>query len=255
VVDRDRLHGSNQGALIVKAKLSSGTYGDVYKCVAEDAGVTFALKRVTGKPTTIEGELIAIAHCIQHANIVVIHECFHTPEKSLCLRMHFYEGPELWELCGSLPSAQNAAVSSGLLRGLAHLHRLDFVHRDCKPENVVLHARNGKSQERTPVLVDLGTLRLNGSSCAAAGTYEYMPPEVCHIPRGHTHVVIPSIDAWSLGVTLYATVVGDVSADARVARLRQTGRDEQDCRVLQLVCLLLNPDACERPVLNTVREP
>lgn len=93
---------------------------------------------------------------------------------------------------------QTRAALHGAALGLAHVHRCGVVHRDVKPENIIL------VRARIGVLIDFDLAERRGAICERAGTRRYMAPEVAANERVLVH---PSQDAWSLG-----RVLGDVSA-------------------------------------------
>lgn len=95
--------------------------------------------------------------------------------------------------------------------GLAHLHSLGFIHRDVKPENILLDARGHCC------LADLGlVVKENATSKNTSGTPGYMAPEV--FQRDEAGAFNPlegsavdynrSVDFWSLGCVLYQMIVG-----------------------------------------------
>ena len=98
-------------------------------------------------------------------------------------------------------------IGAGLAKGLAALHRAGIVHRDIKPDNVML-ASGGAGQAR---LIDFGIVRLPGlepgdgsaPNQAAPGTPSYMAPELLAGAPGDARS-----DIFALGVTLYRMFAG-----------------------------------------------
>lgn len=85
-------------------------------------------------------------------------------------------------------------------RGLAALHRLSVIHRDVKPENVIITAAGCR-------LIDLGVARLPGlpdfSESETPGTPSYMAPEMFEGEAGNA-----ATDQYALGVTIYRLFTG-----------------------------------------------
>jgi serine/threonine protein kinase len=100
---------------------------------------------------------------------------------------------------GHAPSIESAVeMTTGILAGLEHLHERKIVHRDIKPDNILL-------QRETPRLADFGIARLlkTVSSMRLAGTPIYMAPEAFDGVR------TVQTDIWSVGAILYQLLAGE----------------------------------------------
>ncbi len=122
--------------------------------------------------------------------------------------MPFIPGPSLQQVLqqrGRISPADTARVARDLLDGLAHAHARSIVHRDVKPDNILI-ASDGA------VLVDFGIARaieLAGTdrltkSGMAVGTSRYMSPE--QIMGENT--LDPRSDLYALGCVLFECLVG-----------------------------------------------
>ncbi|KAM9733584.1 rhodopsin kinase grk7-b [Menidia menidia] len=109
------------------------------------------------------------------------------------LRFHIYElGPR------GLRMERVVYYAAQIITGILHLHSMDIIYRDLKPENVLL---DGKGQCR---LSDLGLaveLPKGKMICQKAGTTGYMAPEVLRQEYYRT-----SVDWWALGCSIYEMV-------------------------------------------------
>ena len=210
------LRGSDRGALKVDKWLASGAFGAVCRC-RDPANNVVAVKRLRTKDAaSTVGELLCLEERLVHRCLMRVQEAFMSSGR-LCLCMDFVDGTELFHLAGGLSLQGAILVAEGLSAALAYLHARGFVHRDCKPENVVV--RKGT---RSPVLVDLGSMRPLGSRAAVEGTFAYMAPEA----RGQrTQIVLPELDTWSLGTTLAVVLLG---LDIRTRKQAERAAKEDD---------------------------
>lgn len=120
--------------------------------------------------------------------------------------MEFIPGESLGkriERDGPIPAATAASMAGRLLAALRHAHAAGVVHRDLKPDNILL-------TENRCVLTDFGIARSLGgavSTLTAAGTLvgtpAYLAPELLEGQEATA-----AADLWSLGATLFAAVEG-----------------------------------------------
>jgi serine/threonine-protein kinase len=124
--------------------------------------------------------------------------------------MEYVEGPtlarELERWAGRMPYGEIRAVMSAVLDAMEAAHRHGVVHRDLKPDNVLLKWRGARVH---PKVVDFGIAKLvDGTTYtvtgAFLGTCRYMSPEQLEAPQTLTH----ASDVYSLGVTLFELVTG-----------------------------------------------
>ena len=149
---------------------------------------------------------------LEHPNIVKVFKFGHTRTLSY-LVMDYVKGPNLRALMRSRDPVLRENLEEIILQiiaGLAHAHHNGVVHRDVKPENVLVTAGNGLHVK----LVDFAIAVLYGQTWThwfrmlrgrrdVRGTKTYMSPEQA---QGHT--VDPRSDIYSLGIMLYELVAG-----------------------------------------------
>jgi serine/threonine protein kinase len=120
------------------------------------------------------------------------------------IAMEFLDGPTLAEVLdeeGQLPLARALAIADDLLGALAHAHAQGVLHRDLKPQNVMLVKRGA-------VIIDFGLAALNDAAKLtldgmALGSPSYLAPERL---RGEPHD--ERSDLYAVGVMLYEMIAG-----------------------------------------------
>ncbi|MBN6054168.1 protein kinase, partial [Nonomuraea sp. RK-328] len=141
---------------------------------------------------------------LDHPSVVVIHDVVEEDGRPWIV-MQLVPSRSLAQVLGEqgpLPVERVALIGERVLGALRAAHATGVLHRDVKPENVLL-AHDGRV-----VLTDFGIATLEAEPGLTAtgglvGTPAYMPPE-----RLNGEPARPESDLWSLGATLYAAVEG-----------------------------------------------
>ncbi|KAB0394225.1 hypothetical protein E2I00_005917, partial [Balaenoptera physalus] len=128
-------------------KLGEGTYATVFKGRSKLTENLVALKEIRleheeGAPCTAIRE-VSLLRNLKHANIVTLHDLIHT-ERSLTLVFEYLDSDlkQYLDHCGNLMSMHNVKIFMfQLLRGLAYCHRRKILHRDLKPQNLLINER------------------------------------------------------------------------------------------------------------------
>ena len=144
------------------------------------------------------------ASALNHPNIITIHEVIRHDENSIIV-MELVEGTPLRALCGtSQPLDRIVHLGSQVARALAAAHAHGIVHRDVKPENILVR------QDGYVKVLDFGLARRVGATEATStslafsgGTLRYMSPEQA---RGES--ISPASDVFSFGLVLYELATG-----------------------------------------------
>ncbi|GFR42823.1 hypothetical protein Agub_g3780, partial [Astrephomene gubernaculifera] len=187
--------------------IGEGSFGKVYKgrrkCTGQITAMKFILKQgKSEKDIKNLRQEIEILRQLRHENIVQLLDAFET-KTEFCVVMEYAQG-ELFEILEddqSLPEDVVRGIAKQLVRALHYLHSNRIIHRDMKPQNILI-CSNGVVK-----LCDFGFAR--AMSCntmvltSIKGTPLYMAPElVQEQPYNHT------VDLWSLGVILFELYVG-----------------------------------------------
>jgi serine/threonine protein phosphatase PrpC len=147
-------------------------------------------------------------------------------------RTHLYtvteyvEGPTLAQWIADHPRSDLETVRriiEQIAAGLRAFHRLEMVHQDLRPENVIIDANASVK------IIDFGSTRVAGvqeaqPSCTedVLGTHQYAAPE-CFIGQPGT----PRSDLFSLGVIAYQMLTGGLPYGAAVARTRTSAQQRK----------------------------
>jgi serine/threonine protein kinase len=147
------------------------------------------------------------ANLSRHPNIVSVYEAGVLEERHY-IAMELVEGQSMaqWRRKGSVTIRHQVRLLRDVALAVHHAHQGGILHRDLKPQNVLVDARN------KPFVTDFGLAKetrqgVNASLTAAgkvSGTPAYMSPEQA---GGLRHVSRQS-DVWSLGVMLYEVLAG-----------------------------------------------
>ena len=148
---------------------------------------------------------------LTHPNIVQIYDFVRERDGSLYLAMEFLEGPSLSKILkarGNLPLREAIDYCLPVLSALEAAHKLGVIHRDIKPDNIVLATvQDGKQQVERIKVVDFGVARLKGDSVTdagqALGTPVYMAPE-----QAQGGDIDERVDIYGIGAVLYELLTG-----------------------------------------------
>ncbi|NOR14973.1 MAG: protein kinase, partial [Candidatus Aminicenantes bacterium] len=192
--------------------LGEGGMGRVYKAIDQKINEAVALKLIkpeigfnTKAIERFKNEL-KIARSISHRNICRMYDL---GEEGFLqyITMEYVAGEDLKRFvrrAGQLTSGKAIFIAKQVATGLAEAHRLGVIHRDLKPQNIMI------DQDGNARIMDFGIARfvdsdkLTGSG-VMIGTPEYMSPEQAEIKE-----VDKRTDIYSLGVVMYEMVTGQV---------------------------------------------
>jgi len=187
--------------------IGEGSFGKVYKGRRKFTGQVVALKFIIKQGKTEKDirnlrQEIEILRSLRHENIIQMLDTFETKTKFVVVtELAHGELFEILEDDNCLPEECVAKIAKQLVRSLHYLHSNGIIHRDMKPQNILIGATG------TVKLCDFGFARTMASKSivltSIKGTPLYMAPEVVQEhPYNHT------VDLWSLGVILYELFVG-----------------------------------------------
>ena len=195
----------------IQGVLGKGGMGIVYKAHDRDLDDAVAIKTLRGEALTADPTLldrfkqeIRLARRITHPNILRTHDLGESGGLRY-LSMEFVKGLTLKQLVEAgdiLPTPVGLRIAKQICAGLAAAHEVGVIHRDIKPQNILIEATGGLK------IMDFGIARLKEEHGMTAegtvvGTPDYMSPEQA---RGKP--LDFRSDIYSTGVVLYEVFTG-----------------------------------------------
>ncbi|GIM93305.1 serine/threonine-protein kinase [Paractinoplanes toevensis] len=198
---------------VLQHPIGQGATGTVWRGVDRASGEPVAVKLLhesllrQPKLVTRFVQERTILLMLRHRNVVRVRDLFSVGE-TLGLVMDLVDGGSLRDHLrerGTVAASEACRLAAQVAAALAEAHELGVIHRDLKPDNILLRVEGGRLDTR---LTDFGVARiLNTPSMttpnAVVGTPHYMAPEAFH---GST--ASPATDVYALGVLLYELVSG-----------------------------------------------
>jgi len=203
--------------------LTQGGMGAVYRAWDTRLNIPVALKEMLPQPGLDARKLAQLRRQFQqeaqtlasldHPHLVGVIDFF-AQAGNVYLVMKFIEGESLADCIerqGALSEKRLLALAEQLLNGLDYCHSRGIIHRDVKPQNVIIRP------DGSAVLVDFGLVKMwdprdprTKTAMRGMGTPEYAPPEQYDL-LGHTDA---RSDIYSLGATLYHALTGQAPPTA-----------------------------------------
>ena len=217
VVHDDPLIGRTVGSFAIDELLGEGAMGRVYRAHhARLAAKRYALKVLHGdhaSDATMRIRFAKEAEAVSrlaHPNVVTVADFGRSAEGLFFIAMELVNGVSLADLldAGPLDPARVVRLARGLCAGLTHAHAHHLIHRDLKPDNVlVVIGADGE----VPRIVDFGIALATDREDArltstgfTMGTPAYVAPEQAVIGKAVDH----RADLYALGVTMYEMLTG-----------------------------------------------
>src|ERR671937_2496827 len=198
----------------VIARIASGGMGEVFRArdsvLDRDVAIKVLHRNLAGDPGFIDRfrREARAAALLSHPNIVAVHDWGATSTGTYFMVMEFVRGRNLRDLLSAnerLEPQQALEVLLQILAALDHAHRRGIVHRDVKPENVLV------TPEGTVKVADFGLARalaearVSQAPGTVTGTVQYLAPE-----QILGEAADPRTDLYSSGVVAYELLTGEV---------------------------------------------
>ena len=215
-VERELAPGDRLGGYRIQSVVGRGGMGVVYKARQEQPDRLVAIKVISLELAQQEEfrarfeQEISLAPEIEHPNVIPVYQVGEDGGQ-LFIVMRFVEGRDLGELCtarGPFAPREAARLITQVAQALDAAHARGVVHRDVKPQNVLVTGEDGEEHLN---LTDFGIAkrvseRLGLTTAGVfVGTIDYISPE-----QVNGQDVDARSDIYSLGCVLYELLVGSV---------------------------------------------
>lgn len=248
------------GRYLLAEKIGEGAMGQVFRARDVVSGAWRAVK-VLPRGASARDRLrfeneAALGASVRHASAVTIYDRGETQDGTAYYAMELIEGESLQKIVereGALAPERAVSIATELCAALAALHGQGLVHRDIKPDNVLV-CRTADGAERVK-LVDFGLVKRAGGAGAerssdVVGTPLYLSPEAITAPE----TVSAKSDLYALGAALYFLLSGAPVFDGRSvvevccqhlhsAPARLGGKVSEELERVVLDCLAKEPAA------------
>ncbi len=220
------------GKYLVETLLGEGGMGRVYKAIQQPLDKAVVLKVLSSDLQKNEPSVVArfqrearASSRLSHPNSIQVTDFGQMEEGALFIAMEYLEGRDLaqeMERVGFFPEERLIHIASQIVSALADAHEAGVIHRDMKPENVMLVPRRD-DPDHVKVL-DFGIAKLQeakeGPDAVAltqvgliCGTPAYMSPE-----QASGHELDARSDLYAVGVMMYQLATGELpfTADSSI---------------------------------------
>ncbi len=201
--------GDRVGIWVLQEEIGKGSFASVWRADSSECGSVVAIKIICVRDmqhklrSCLSREIDALFK-IRHLNVIELYDSIET-ENEICLITEFCKNGELSLLCKSATrhlydEHQRISAFKQIVDGLEHLHCLGYVHRDIKPQNILIDDAGHIKIADLGFVCDLSISQTTETLC---GSPMYMAPEILLQKKYDGRV-----DVWSLGVVIFELFEG-----------------------------------------------
>ena len=187
------------------SKIGGGSFGAVYLVKEKDTGKLYAMKKFYLDNLGNGGakKQYEILSKFNHENIHKVIDMFIAPNKNQYLITPYIQNNLYDYISKKLPEKAIKQIIYQIICGINYLHSLKFIHRDIKPDNILI------SSEGKIVLTDFDLCRQESKGkddpmTRTAVTLYYRAPEIFFGDSFYTN----KIDIWSIGCVFAELIIG-----------------------------------------------
>ena len=251
---------------VTKGRLGKGSYGEVLE-VKDQSERTFAMKclqrsylRRIPAANLLEVEVM---QTLRHPNIVALYEVIDDPRCSTVFMIQEYMSRPLMPdqlMNQPIPAQECRQYFRDVLRGIAYLHACNIVHRDIKPQNILI------SSDGIAKIGDFGASAFTGGhECSTySGTPAFTAPELS-LPKDQwkrCHSLMPAVDVFALGATLYTMVTGhppwmsanEIVLASKIKNLEPKFKANVDPHLKHIILRMLDKDYVTRITVKELEQ-
>ncbi|CAD8208767.1 unnamed protein product [Paramecium pentaurelia] len=200
--------------------IGKGSFSSVYKIFRINDKKVFAMKYVSSKQTNkkenmqlVENE-IGILKSFNNESILKIYEVYRVEEYHYGIIVEYLDGIALSTLIEQFKKNQNILKESdikiilqNLLMALAVIHQEQVIHRDIKPQNIMISQQHYNCVK----IIDFGLSIKNQLQYNRCGTPGYMAPEIVNMRKDQQKAWTSLCDIFSLGVVFFKLLSKGIS--------------------------------------------
>ena len=188
--------------------IGSGAFSEVWRGVHKPTSEQVAIKRlhmVDADAKALEGYIREVKMLAELVHPAIVHFIGFTKKYPFCIVTKFVSGGSLFHAIhdgGQLTATEKSVIAYGIAAGMQYLHAHNVIHRDLKPQNVLL------DENKLPVICDLGSGRCTQEQrmmTNSGGTANYMAPEFLSSTE-YNH----KVDVYSYGLVLCEMLSGEI---------------------------------------------
>jgi serine/threonine protein kinase len=180
-------------------KIGSGGFGRVFKNELKSEQVAIKIQEEKKKSFSVILNEFGILKRLHHQFVVETYGLVRYKQKD-CIVMPFVDGGSLKDLTqNKLTLFEALNMMKNLSKGLAYIHRLQVIHQDIKPHNILLKYPKTEGSSRQPVIIDFGlAANLLNRKSLRGFTWQYSDPDQIENKSPGFEA-----DIWSFGMTFY----------------------------------------------------